>query len=604
MGTGSIPNVTGPAIELDHVNDIRNAMRVDFVGRNSTGAVEAGQSLGTAAIPWGTMFANQVNIDGKVIDFSSIGGGIDTGNVVVSGRTRTTSGQPDFLRAAGAAGGANFDLLATDTDFIFTANSSSATIIADVNISGLTVAPAANNTCLVNNAAYTGQLYTKYEGEDGTSIVIDAAGTEITDRIGQYVALKGTNEIMLAFVESATELRNIFRGNFFDSSGNPIVREVLSDNDTLTILSLGWIFAQNNGTTFDVSYRSPYMQFDEPAGNADDYWFDTAASVWKRHDGSDWVIVNRTLIGVCVIDGSDCIATRSIDFGKAFNEFMDIEIVLKSDTEVRTKNTRTSVSVYSTLVSFSNDPAIFDITQHLETGVTEAADTLYHLYVSTAGQLIISDEKPYDRRGDLRGSYHPYNNWRFVGTVFNDVSSNFSSVDSVTLQDFKEIARVEITAAVTSLDFLNIFKPNKNYQIAISGMAAGSPLRLRFESGGAIDSTGGNYSYLRIYTRLIAGGSSTLHEITGSSFPSTSSIDFMTNVPLEANSIITINNPNRIDANKSTLLKTTYKNNSNNFVNEEAAGFYEPSGAITGFQFLITSFTMTTGIITVYEMEA
>ena len=502
MGTGNLPNVTNPVIELDHINDIRNAMRIDFVGRNSAGAATAGQNLGTAGIPWGYAYMNQLVVGGRVIDFDNIGA-TNSNNAVISGQTRTGSGQPDFLRAAGSGGGASFDILGDTTSLIYTANGTSATISTDVTVSALTVAPSSNNTCLVNDTAYTDQNSTKYEGEGSGSITIDTAGSEITNRIGQYVALKGANEIMLAYVESATKLRNCFRGFFFDDSGAPIVRETLANNDVLTLMSLGWVFAEDNGTTIDISYRSPYVQHTEPTSPAtDDYWFSTSAGVWKRYDGANFITIDRTLIGLCVVNTADCIATRSLDFSKAFNDFIAIEVELESTTKVRASLGRSSISVYSNTLEFFNDPVQWDMTADLETGLSEAADTLYYLYVTEQGETIISDERPYNRMADLKGFYHPYHTWRYVGVAYNDGSSNLTSANS------KNNYQAKVQVFTASGEFLPL--PNvDNLKVIVVGGGGGG-------DGGGSTPTGGGTSSFGSYVSC-TGGSAGEGGVDGSS---------------------------------------------------------------------------------------
>lgn len=430
MAEQNLPSITDPIIDLDHINDVRSSLNGAFIGRNSLGASASGQDIGSLAIPWGTLYGQNVNINGKVIDFDLIGSS-NSNNSIVSSATRSGSNQPDFLRAAGSGSGASFDVLGATTSLVYTANGSSATVSTDVTISALTVAPSSNNTCLINDSSYADGNSTKYEGEGTGAITIDTAGSEITDRIGQYVALKGANEIMIAFVESATTLRNCFRGFFFDESGDPIVRETLANNDTLTLMSLGWVFGESNGTTFDISYRSPYIQHTEPSsGVTDDYWFDMSNNFWRRYNGSNWIEINRTLLGQCVIDGTDCIATRSLDFTKSFDDFIDLEVALESTTKIRSAKAHSSVSVYGTTKEWLGAPVVWDISADLESGLTETSDTLYYLYVTENGETIISDERPYNRRADLKGFYHPYHTWRFIGVCYNDGSSDFTSANS------------------------------------------------------------------------------------------------------------------------------------------------------------------------------
>jgi hypothetical protein len=506
MGTGNLPDVTAPTVELDHINDIRNAMRVDFVGRAAGGSPTSGQNLGTAAVPWGTVYTNNVNVGGRVIDFDNLGA-TNSNNAVISGATRAASGQPDFLRAAGSGGGAEFDILGATTNLVYTANATSATVSTDITVSSLTVAPSTNNTCLINDSSYSGGNSTKYEGEGTGTITIDTAGSEITSRVGEYVALKGTNEIMLAFVESATTLRNCFRGFFFDDSGDPIVRETLSNNDTLTLMSLGWVFGEDNGTTFDVSYRSPYIQADEPAsGVTDDYWFDQVNNIWKRYDGANWITIDRTLLGLVVIDGTDCIATRSLDFSKSFSDFVDLEVTLESVTKVRSAKAYSSISVYGATKDYHGAPVEWDISSDLESGLTEASDTLYYLYVTEQGDTIISDERPYNRVADLQGFYHPYHTWRYVGVCYNDGSSDLTSANS------KNNNQAKVEVFTSSGEYLPL--PNvDNAKVTVVGGGGGAGGSSGSGSSGGTTSFGSECSA----TGGSAGqsGAATVGEATG-----------------------------------------------------------------------------------------
>jgi hypothetical protein len=76
-----------------------------------------------------------------------------------------------------------------------------------------------------------------------------------------------------------------------------------------------------------------------------------------------------------------------------------------------------------------NYPVEWDNTADMETGAV-ASDTEYYLYITTDGETKISLERPYDRIGDLRGRYHPYNNWRYICRAKTDGSSDWISVQS------------------------------------------------------------------------------------------------------------------------------------------------------------------------------
>ena len=52
--------VTGNTITADRLNDIHEAIRGDFVGRNSSNAPTAGKNLGNSTYPWGPIYSNQL----------------------------------------------------------------------------------------------------------------------------------------------------------------------------------------------------------------------------------------------------------------------------------------------------------------------------------------------------------------------------------------------------------------------------------------------------------------------------------------------------------------------------------------------------------------
>lgn len=284
-------------------------------------------------------------------------------------------------------------------------------------------------------------LGSKYQGEDGTSIIVDNMGSEITSRIGQYVALKhGTSEIMFAYVKSSTELTNVYRGFFFDDSGDPIVREILSDNDTLTLYELGWVFLDADAVSYEVSYLTPIWSKNQPTGVvAGQYWYDLTNLIWKRYDGAIWVDQTKLPIGWVVINGTNCIASRSFDFSLNYNALNTIEhIEIESVTQIKTiSHKHNLISVNANTIDFGYSKIIWDITSNLETGYTEASNTWYYLYLDKNGQVIISPERPYFRP-DLQGYYHPYNSWRWVAEAFNDGSSNLTKtfVDLLNTKEF------------------------------------------------------------------------------------------------------------------------------------------------------------------------
>ena len=405
------------------------ALNGSFVGRNTSGVASSGQSLGTALTPWGNIFGTNLIIGGSAIDVSGL---TAAQNRIISGKTRSTSGQPNFLDPDGSAAAVTIEGAATTLSVSI--NGTVIEITTDIDKTGLTTAPGSNNTCAINDTSFLDQAESKYYGEIDSqkpTITIDTVGSEISDRVGQMIALKtGTSEIMFGFLKSATEFTDVRRGFLFDSSNAPIVRETIANNDTLTLLEIGWIFITNDSLTVDVTYITPVYGFTAPSGPATgDYWYDLTNQVWKRFSGVEFVSINRTLLGVCVQDTSNCIGARSFDFDNSFDDTNTIDAEVFSDTVVRSVTPDNSINIYGTSVEIPYTHIDFDNSADMETG-SVAADTEYFLYLTTDGESQISVERPYDRLGDLRGKYHPYNNWRYICDAKTDADSDWLSVIS------------------------------------------------------------------------------------------------------------------------------------------------------------------------------
>lgn len=440
----SADKTDGQVVQAEHVNELKNTIITEFVGRNAEGTPESGQDLGTVNYPWGVIRGESLVMDGDLIDFSTL---TSLQNIVKSGKTRSTSDLADFIRASGSSNSATIQ--GASTNLVMAINGSVVTVDSDIVISPLTVASSGpNDTCVINDSSLSDQLSTKYLGDDDSHITVDNMGSSISAKIGSYVCLKRSTEYMLAYVESTTILSNIKRGFFFNSSGNPIVRETLANNDTLYLQSLGWVFIEDNATTFDVTYNSPIYSATQPSSPAlGDYWFDLDAKLWKRYDGTVFEIINRILIGLVVMDTSNCVASRSVDFDLNYSDLNSIAFKTTpfSSNLVKSEESNNVISVNGNTLEIFNDKVTFNTSTDFDSGVTEAASTSYYMYITQDGESVISDEKPYSFDAKLQGQYHPYQSWRFVGSFYNNGSSNISSVLNVV----KYISELEVREDLT-----------------------------------------------------------------------------------------------------------------------------------------------------------
>jgi len=170
MGSDTlVTRVAGAIISEDDPNLFNRVFQGDFIGRDSSGAPTPGQALGTTTVPWGTARLTSLILNGSPVDPGPI---TARPNRIISGAVRTTSKFPDYLRPAGASGGASFTLLGAAVNLDFDVNGATAQITTDIVKSALTVAPGAQNTCTINDVGLTGQDTSKNLGENDTISVV------------------------------------------------------------------------------------------------------------------------------------------------------------------------------------------------------------------------------------------------------------------------------------------------------------------------------------------------------------------------------------------------------------------------------------------------
>jgi len=428
-----VPVETGQTIIKNFWNDIHSALQEDFVGRNTSGAPTSGKRLGTPAIPWGSAYIGGLFVNGSEVDFSAL---VSARYAINSGRTRTTSNQPQFIDPAGVGNGLSLTIQATTTDLEIVVAGTGVSITSDIVKAGLTAAPGANNTALVNMAEAADQEASRTYGEELDtiqSIFIDTVGTEISGKVGEWAAFGINNgvdtEYFLAFIKSATELTHCKRGYFYDEGGSPVNRIKFANNDTITLLQLGWGFIDSNGSTIDVVYNAPIYSANEPTSPAvDDYWFDFVNDTWKKYNGVSFVTVSRQFLGWIVNDDTDAIAARSYDFSYSWDSYNEVDVEKDSASSIIGKVEGHTINVAGTLFTYLTNQPKWDMAVNLAGSAdlydsSEQASRFYYGYISDEGEEIISDVSPYFRP-DLKGFYHPHNPWRCVGVWFNDSSSD------------------------------------------------------------------------------------------------------------------------------------------------------------------------------------
>jgi hypothetical protein len=506
----------GQVIQQNFWNDIHSALEGDFVGRDVNGQPVAGNNLGTPAYPWGTAYVDDLILGGVALTTSTLE---RPPYQIVSGRKRTGSNQPVFLVPAGSS--PSFSLLAGTTNLILTINGIAVTWTADRGSIPVSTATSSGNTATVNDASATGQAATRTWGEYGSGaqgagsphypITVSSMGAAISARVGTYQAFKVGTEYFIAFVESTTSLSRAFRGFFFDSTDAPIKRAAFSNGATITLMNLGWVFADQDGSTVDVIFvgagvnNAPVSTYSAPASPATgDYWFDQGNQLWKRYNGTSWALVNRMPVGLVVADSTNCVAARSFDFFGLCRSDNTIDVSVSSNTVVKGRTLFQRINVNGRIVAFGGARPAWDTASNLAAtsdryNATVQPSSTEYLYVSDQGDTPISDIEP-TWRPDLLGYYHPFNPWRFVVSVTTDASAHFQSTGVVPaswLPDKCVTTEKLVDASVTVAKLAS----NSHVSASLSGTSTSS------SSGVTVGSTSFTASGLRPVLVLLQGTS-------------------------------------------------------------------------------------------------
>ena len=330
---------------------------------------------------------------------------------IISGVSQT-DGFPDFFNFATTTA-----TLDTSTPFIYMANYTEKTLSDDVVFAGLTTAAAATNTCVSDDATYADDTFTKTEGEFGsTFMTVDAMGVSVIAKTGTYQPFKhgAGPEFFYANILSTTVLDNCTRG----IAGSD--REVMSEDDTITILIANHLFLNIDGSTQYTTTNYPTFSSTAPSSpDTGDWYFNTGTSLWYRYSGAAFVAINANWLASAICDDTGIVGIEYQDFYKVWKDDNNVEIEYVSAVTVRVKINRLDVA--GNTIETDGIGHLLDLSAagDRETGVSEANSTLYFIYIDNVGKARYSDVCP--RMADYRQAmYHPLKYWRCVGTVYND----------------------------------------------------------------------------------------------------------------------------------------------------------------------------------------
>lgn len=169
-------------------------------------------------------------------------------NRIISGAV-DVFGQPAYLLPTASANG--IDFLATATTFRCYINGTISEFTADVSAGPLSIAPATQNTCIVNDATLSGQQSSETKGERSTILQIKTLGTNISAKVGSFAAFSVNGEPFIGQVVNGT---SSFTGCTFGASFSfalTLTAHGLNDGDQIIPTSIsGFGPVISNGTTY------------------------------------------------------------------------------------------------------------------------------------------------------------------------------------------------------------------------------------------------------------------------------------------------------------------------------------------------------------------
>lgn len=408
----------GQTVQSDDVNQYRNAFIGDQVPRNTSGSPEASQgSLGTSDLPWLSLYlSGQVIIDGSVIDFSNLTG---ESHQIISGQA-LTSGYPDFLTFVAAS--TTGRISGATTSLVLTINNTSVTVSSNIDVTGLTTAASANNTCLVNDSTLAGAESTRMLGEDGNSLTIGTIGSSISALNGTIQAFKKGTEYFFAYVDTTNNKLWPFKRGIAQTD-----RATLTNGDTITLMQGNYIFLDADGVSTYKTTIYPSFANTQPTSPASNQWnFNTTSKRWERYSGS-WSNMTAHWLGTVICDSSAAVAADANDFNVAWSRNLEGSLLLVDSDTIRVNLKRVNVAGREFYASDYGQTIKLSVSGDRESGISESANTDYYIYLDNNLKPRFSTIAP--RYKDFRlGLYHPKQYWRYLGYCHNDNSSNLVSV--------------------------------------------------------------------------------------------------------------------------------------------------------------------------------
>lgn len=401
----------GDDVLASHIKQLITALNGSFFLRRNN-IVQGGLNLGSSLFPVGTAFIDNLVSRGGLVDFSSVR--VES-NRIVSGKRLANSSRADFINLTG---GLNFTI-DTSTPLNLVIDGRSVSYESNINLSA-TAGITGNRTADANIGELgrralldIGETDFVYGNGRSGVIPIDGLGASsvIEDRVGQFSAFQYDGSgYLFAYIKSETELSQV-RNYIFRNASGPIQVRTKGTATTFTILKTGWVFLDSdNQVRPEITYRYPESGASAPSNpEVGNYWFDSRNSKWKRYDGGQFVEVSKMPVAIIAVSGNNITGYHCFDFSKNHSKENNLELEIVDDRLVGIK--RPGVIEVDSQTHF---------VEKLEWNLGQSAvgSTRYYLYLRPNLRTEESTTRPYyDPR---RGYYHPYENWRCLGSVYTE----------------------------------------------------------------------------------------------------------------------------------------------------------------------------------------
>ena len=414
MGTNTLLPLnrleTGDVISPEHFTQYHQKFGGALVGTDPTSFTPSDQQdLGTAVYPWNTLRVRQIVLNNQVLDLSNF---VSSPTRLISGQVRGQGLFPAYL----GFDGTRVQALGSTTNLLFSVGGTSAAIAEDIFSQPVTLG---DNSAGAGRATLVGSPSIYQESLEVSTTSKGSGWNSTVGRIAFIYSFESSQGIAVGDYDG-TNITNINYNYFFGENNEPVMAQEFGNN-TVVILSYGYVFISIGGV-INISYNLPTQGPTAPQNPAtNDYWFDTRFNIWRRYDGSSFVTTDQIKIGEVVVGEASIVGVRPELFDAGFSKLSNITLSIDADNNQIVSQPTGGVNIWGRFFTFRNSPLIWN-SSSLDIGSDLSQNTLYQAYLSEQNIPIVSEIRPiYLEEHNIW--VHPFNSARWVGMFYTEENS-------------------------------------------------------------------------------------------------------------------------------------------------------------------------------------